>query len=427
MEEFDWNFSEKIEEEEDFKLTPSQQRAYDFFETWIEEVRNDQLKDEIDQTNNYVLRINGEAGTGKTYLMKHVINKLNDMNISVAPIAYTGKAASKLMQSTGCPSCTIHKLIYTYDLSTYEFFESSQDEQEAFDNNRVLSVLKCKCLIIDEYSMLTKEILTDLKKLDKILIFIGDLNQLPPIKEEVISDEEFNDLFDTNVPVLTLSDPVRQSEDSPILSLARDIKNGLTVLKPQSVQSVITLESVDISSIPKADIKAFGSEDTIIICYKNKTKHFINKRVRKSLGYNNLLNENDKIIIMKNNSDYGVYNGEMYKVLEIGQLKEEYGLKYTTIKINNDYEPYIKVWLNPLIDNNYFYQTTGINDEMKKEQYFKYKEFVHIAYAYAITCHKAQGSEWETVYVRYDDAWKDKKRWLYTAITRARKHLIIRI
>lgn len=409
-------------------LTQSQQRAFDFFKKWIEEVKYLNENDDDSPYKSRVLRINGEAGTGKTFLLKHIINELVLQRITVAPIAFTGKAASRLMESTGCPSCTIHRLIYQYDLSEHEFFESSQDEQDAFDNNKELAVLKCKCLIIDEYSMLTREIINDLKSMDKILIFVGDLNQLPPIGEDIISDEEFNDIFENDVPVLALSDPIRQSEDSPILSLARDVKNGLTVLKPQIIESIITGESLQIDASPKADIKLFGDENAVIITYKNKTKDTINKRVRKSLGYRNILEVNDKIVIMRNNKDYNVYNGEFFRVLEIDEIKEKYGFEFTTIRINNESNPYIRVWLNPLTTGSYFYQTTfGEDKDLKRDQYFFYKELIHISYAYAITCHKAQGSEWDTVYIRYDDAWKDKKRWLYTALTRAKQHAIVRI
>jgi exodeoxyribonuclease V len=426
MEDYFTFDEEKELAEEELELTPSQTVSLNSFKDWIRGLEQNGLKK--------AFRLNGEAGTGKTYLMKQFIKVLCEYHITVAPIAFTGKAASRLMESTKCPSCTIHKLIYDFSgMSEFQYFESSDDETKAFDETKVLrEVLNCKCLIIDEYSMLSKKMLQDLIDLNKILIFVGDLNQLSPIGEETITDEEFNAIFGYEVPTYYLTEPVRQGEYNPILTLARKVKNGLTSLGEYVSTDQRDTAKVIVSRDPKLDPKLFGRDECIIITHKNVTKNRLNNAVRKSLGHKDLIVPEDKIIIMKNDNDNRLYNGEMYRIVKVGDIRNELGFKYCNITIDRGtlersiYQTF-PIWLDPLETGNYSYKTTEELQKNKYEQFKMYKSLTQIAYGYAITCHKAQGSEWETVYIQLNDVTHDVKKWLYTALTRAKRDAIIKI
>jgi ATP-dependent exoDNAse (exonuclease V) alpha subunit len=419
MEELGFTFDEKEVGKEE--LTPSQKTSLERFKDWV-------------KGYGKIIRLNGEAGTGKTFIMKQFIKVLDTECITVATIAFTGRAASILYKSTGHPSCTIHKLIYDFTgMADYEYFESSEDEEKAFDEERQLNkVLKCKCLIIDEYSMLSKDMLKDLLELDKMLIFVGDLDQLPPIGEETISDEIFNEMVGYDVPILTLTEPVRQSEYNPILQVARKVRQGMVNLREYTTTSPYNPYQVIVSKDPKLNPKVFGLEENIIITNTNKLRGMLNRKVRKSLKFNGILDKDEKIIITKKNNDERLYNGEIYKVLEVGEIKQNLGFIYCTVTIDKsigDYERLQKfwVWLDPLENGSYRYVTDQDNPKDKAEQYRLYKSLTQIAYGYAITTYKAQGGQWEGVYYRMDDSWGDKKRSLYTAITRAKNSCIIKI
>lgn len=423
-------FDDRVEtEEEELTLdyTPSQLKAIEAFRAWVEK---------IDRDNDYKVsfRLNGEAGTGKTFLVKRFIKILKDNKYKVATIAFTGKAASKLQNATGCPSCTIHRLIYDFSsMSEIKYFESSVEESKAYDEYRALQqVIKADCIIIDEYSMLTRQILQDLIELNKILIFIGDLNQLAPIGENIISDEEFNNFYKKDVPTLELEEPVRQNIYNPILTLARKVKNGLLTLHEFDTDHEASHARVLVSRDPKIDPTIFNRDENIIITCTNKLRNELNSAVRKSLRYKNILEVGEKIIIMQNNKEYALFNGEMYRILEVGVPMTNYGFKYCPVTIDRgdedrEVKKNIYVWLNPLEDGEYKYITDREDQRDKYEQYKMFKSLTQIAYGYAITCHKAQGSEWDKVYIRYEDCRHNKQRWLYTALTRAKNCCIIKI
>lgn len=423
-------YDDRIEtEKEDLTLdfTPSQSKAILAFSDWVKK---------IDRDNDFqvAFRLNGEAGTGKTFLVKRFIKILKENKYKVATIAFTGKAASKLQNATGCPSCTIHRLIYDFSsMAEIKYFESSDEETKAYDEYRALQqVIRADCIIIDEYSMLSRQILQDLIKLNKILIFIGDLNQLAPIGEKIITDEEFNKLYKKEVPTLELEEPVRQNIYNPILTLARKVKKGLLTLKEFDTDHEASHARVLVSRDPKIDPSIFNRDENIIITCTNKLRNELNSAVRKSLRYKNLIEVGEKIIIMQNNKENALFNGEMYRVLEVGIPLINYGFKYCQVTIDRgdddkEIKQYIYVWLDPLEDGVYKYSTDREEQRDKYEQYKMFKSLTHIAYGYAITCHKAQGSEWDKVYIRYEDCKYDKQRWLYTALTRAKNCCIIKI
>jgi exodeoxyribonuclease V len=417
----------ELEETElNIRLTDSQEKALTAFSNWAKTLDKEEY--------GLAFRLNGEAGTGKTFLVKEFIKVLKENKLSVATVAFTGKASSRLQELTGVPSCTIHRLIYDFSsMSDIKYFESSEDESKAYDENRTLNqVISKECIIIDEYSMLSREIIKDMIDLGKILIFVGDLNQLAPIGEETITNDEFNDMFKNEIPTYELTDPLRQDIYNPILSLARKVKNGLLTLKEFDTDHELSMAKVRVSKDPKLDPILFSRDENIIITYTNRLKNQLNRAVRKSLKFKNLLEIDEKIIIMQNNKENALFNGEMYRILEVGEQQQHLGFKYCSITIDvGDTDRVVRqrinVWLNPLEDGIYRYQTTQEQQQDKYEQYKMFKSLTQIAYGYAITCHKAQGSEWETVYIRYDDCKYDKKRWLYTAITRAKSKCIIKI
>lgn len=417
-------YDEKISLEKNLNLlTTSQKKALETFKAFLERTRKPDNKEKC-----FIL--NGEAGTGKTWLLKYFALYLQNEGLSTSFISYTGKAASRLRESTGLPATTIHKLIYMFSIEA-EFFENSEEEKKAFEENKILNlVLKSKVLVIDEYSMLSEKLIRDLLKLDKLLIFAGDLNQLPPVKELMITQDKFSELVGYDVECTTLTEPVRQSLHNPILKFARLWKQYNMVLSPKNeVYNNLSLV-IDETKNLKLNPKDYLNTDHVMICYSNEDRHKLNTAVRSRAGFKDILVEGEKIIIMANHKQEKLWNGQMYKVSWVGQPKEQYGLKYCPINIEieeGDYlfQKHINVWLDPLITNKYEWELE--DGKYKKEKYSLLRSLVKISYGYAITCHKAQGSEWPTVYIHGSDYMQDRQRWYYTAITRAKNCCIIKV
>lgn len=420
----------------ELELTPSQTVAYEAFRTWLE---SNNPKKYGNETRIFLL--NGEAGTGKTFMLQQYIDLLKTVNIKTSLVAFTGKAASRMQELTGENACTIHRLIYEYNLTRDLFYDQDEEQKEFDENKSVKAAINSQALIIDEYSMLSTDMIKDLLSLNKMLIFSGDLNQLAPIKEEIVSHKKFCELANKeSIPCVVLTDPVRQSLDNPILSTARKIKAGLSNLgkyftfnpynESEYVKVIGSKEELEWS------IQLFAFPENIIICTTNEMCKDINTKVRRANKFKDLLNPGEKIIITRNNKDEKVYNGESYEVLEVKEPVTRCGIRYLPVVIDkntgskNTTQLRQLIWLSidRLLDPGWKWQVDrDLPEKDKYEQYGILKSLVYANYGYAITGHKAQGSEWESVYIIYKKSSYFGNRWLYTALTRAKKRCIIRI
>lgn len=422
--------------------TKSQQEALNSFKIWIKEVK-------LYGKGNFIL--DGYAGTGKTWLLREFMDILDENRLTSASISYTGKAATVMKEKTGRPSCTIHSLIYEWELTKDFFNNTAEEEKEFAESKAVTEVLKSKAIVIDEYSMLDEEMLNDILSLDKIIIWAGDMAQLPPIKEkadlkELIEGYGYAELVEIR----------RQSgKDNPILKLAEKIRNGTTNFIDFKEKDDLG-NSIMVGKEPNIRVRECADKNTIILCFKNTTRRGLNKRVRDAIGFiKELPMINEKMIVLKNNKPLRLYNGEIIKISTIEEVQTYLGLKYfdaTIFKQDEDYPRFIRVWADPFFNGGDYYfnqedyedsvlpkEATNkdeddflnfVEDKLKRlrrDRWNFFKKLVHLDFGYAITVHKAQGSQWERVIVLSNDYTKsDKHKWLYTAVTRAEKELIIR-
>jgi exodeoxyribonuclease V len=327
---------------------------------------------------NQILTLGGYAGTGKTTLISFLAQAWD--NVAVA--AYCGKAAH-VLRSKGVEATTIHSLIYVKFINR-------------FCKRRILPCVST--LIIDEASMIDHVTCADLRSFELPILFAGDHGQLEPIgtSAELMVN-----------PMLRLEKIHRQAMGHPILRLATAFREGRKVPFPwDDPKGMVRL--VDHREFGSF-VEGFVSADKQIICGYNKTRHQINRLVRQLMdSAKHLITPGEKLICLQNNKTWGLFNGQLVTVLDI--VRESRNT--VDLEVETDDGRYLVL---PCL-------RLQFGQDLMKD--FKSKEAVLMDYGYALTAHKAQGSEWESVLV-LEEIWKcDPRRWRYTVTTRARKHLV---
>ncbi len=428
-----------------YELTKGQEKAKDLIKEWFTEGKK----------KNPVFVLTGYAGTGKTFLLNAIIkDELRLRDSDIAFIAPTGKAASVLTQK-GTRATTIHQLIYT----PIDRKDKNKDDKnkKKVDFIRKSSIGNLKLIVIDEASMLSQKILEDVMSFHIPILLSGDKGQLPAIGAS-------SKLLDK--PDINLDEVVRQSLDSDIIKLSIKIRNKEKLPLGKFGDDVLVLNRKD---IPEESLKKIYLNCDQIICGRNKTRHAINSLVR---GYNGAISRypevGDKIICTSNNweetiskdNKFFLVNGTMGEVTETEMKSEK--LFISSLKFKPDF---LESETSDLLFDNHYYIDETYNYESQqrvaelsdgsfivKEVISKRKEIETDAqykarlskwlrernqtknevqlnrfeFAYAISCHKSQGSEFDTV-VLIDESYvfPEPERWLYTGITRAKKKLII--
>lgn len=344
----------------------------------------------------------GYAGTGKSTIVNEVIQQLEIK--SIAYCAFTGKAASVLASKGNNPASTVHSLIYE-PIVEPETKKVSFILKDQLDRNFNL-------IVLDECSMINDDLYQDLLSFDVPILILGDPGQLPPIS----GSSPFGE------PNYQLTEVHRQAGDSNILKAATYARqgNGVMVLSEDDYQ---VLQSNPFNnkkdSLINNLIENKSPEDFQIICGTNKMRLMINSICRKSFGFNSYLpSRGEKIICLKNNRDLGLFNGQMFTMVDHPFIDEsnieERFLGSINCQIQNDEGRLfnIPIDMRPFVNNSFKLDDNKTNP---------------FTYAYAITCHKSQGSQWDDVII-IDESYCFKElsdKWLYTAITRAAKKLWI--
>ena len=363
-----------------------------------------------------------KAGTGKSTLVNFIIAALNlNPNEEVCYIAYTGKAATVLKQK-GCPNATTaHKLLYySKQLPTGKFI------------HKPVTRLKdsYKIIVVDEISMLPLSMWQLLLAHKIHILALGDPGQLPPVEKD-----EDNHVLDN--PHIFLDEVMRQAQDSEIIRLSMHIRNNypLHTFKCDN-------KEVQIISPYDAHIGIYKWADQVL-CATNATRNAINTLMRQAYGFGPEPNENDKIISLSNHWDFmSDFDGWALTNGCIGNIDDKNFQTMYLPKYIYSY-PLNIMMTNMSIESDTF---TGIPIDYKclqtgeptlsakakyllsKNKTLDFEPPFEFAYAYAISCHKAQGSEWKNVFVieeRFPFFNEEHKRWLYTACTRASEKLII--
>jgi exodeoxyribonuclease-5 len=351
-------------------------------------------------TEKPYVSVGGYAGTGKTTVLKSIIEDLDKFDC--LPCAFTGKAALRMKQKGVSDAKTIHSLIYKYDKINNKFWRRP--------------TLEGDYILIDEASMVPRDLWDDLLDYNLPIVLVGDLGQLEPVGDDpkLMSKPNF-----------TLKTIHRQAETSGIISLATDTRIGRAEWDK-------TLHYKDCSVLENFDFDLMQEKD-IIICGFNKTRLRINDsmRVRKNFDTMRTINKNEQIIILSNNPALGIFNGQILTIKEVVKESNDGKLIYVvaTDGIEDFKLPlYAPQFGNPksLARDGKWVKTSGGRKRWAPTVKDS-KKFAFADYGYCITCHKSQGSEWDSVVV-IDEQWEKAwcpKRWRYTAVTRAAKELTI--
>ena len=434
----------------DFAPSNAQAAAIAEVRDWFE-TRTDQQQ---------VFRLFGYAGSGKSTVLKFA---LDDLGLSphrsakdgtcvpgVVTATFTGKAALVLNRK-GTPARTIHSLIYSVIESTEEEVAAAAvkvQEAEAaarrltgFDRTaaeagieamrQALSAMKhprfalnpqsdaadAKLIVLDEASMVGEEMARDLMSLSKPILVLGDPGQLPPIKGE--------GAFTRDAPDVMLTEIHRQATESAIIRLATMARMGEPIGFGTYDAFVAKLRKGDIT--PNQALR--GGQ---LICGLNATRLQLNNAMRAAAGFGGTYLPTgvaEKIICLKNQNDLGLING-MFLTLE--SIVDEGSLYFSAVVTNEDGQhvgPMNGKRRGRLRIYKGHFEDHVANDPKRHDRDWKDKRLLTEAtFGWAITAHKAQGSQWENVIVWDDGMGRtdlDRRRWLYTAITRAERGLVL--
>ena len=387
-----------------------------------QKVAFEQIVHWFNKSSNQYLTLGGYAGTGKTTLISHLRQYFSIepklKNLKIAFCCFTGKATNilkqKLVNAQALPhgdSCsTIHRLIY---------------EPIADDNGNILGWRKKSCIladliIIDEASMVDETIWNDLRSYNTKILAVGDHGQLPPI------EGNFNLMAS---PEIKLENIVRQAANNPIIRLSQVIREGSDIEFGEYEGKVFKLHRGD-SQTNALLHKQFSNfnEDYLVLCGFNKTRIGLNQKIRRILEFKNIEPEfGERVICLKNNYEKQIFNGMQGWIKTINKN----GNHWFDAEISLDGEDY------DYLDKISKYQFGKINSIRTYNIFCQLNIDTSVwrdmgdlfDWGYALTVHKAQGSEASKVFVfeerlpMYDEQmWR---RWRYTAITRSSDMLYI--
>lgn len=365
--------------------------------------------------------ISGYAGTGKSTLVKFIIDALDVDRDKVAYATYTGKAAEVLRKKGNPNAMTLHKLLY-----------DSIPRQGGGFIRIPKKMLEYKIIVVDEVSMVPKSMIDMLLNHKVYVIFLGDPFQLPQIDKK-----ETHTLLDK--PHIFLDQVMRQAAESEIIQLTMKIRNGEQIDFMNGKEVIIASKaSLVTGHLTWADI---------IICATNASRISLNNQMREILGYSGLPQNGERMICLRNYWENFSEDGSSSLVNGMtGIIKnpfESFRMAPRYVKMKNHKMDVIqgefisddgKTFNSVEMDKGMI--TTGEFSLDWRETYAlgqlknKIGDIVprEFTFGYAITCHKAQGSEWNKVLVIEETFPFDKKehaRWLYTACTRAAEKLVL--
>lgn len=373
-----------------------------------------------------VFRLFGYAGTGKTTIAKSLTHTVNGR---VAFAAFTGKAAS-VMKRKGCHGAsTIHQLIYTpldddeeKIASTRQSIMDSTDPIERTQLKRVLDELlkpkfglngnsggRFKLIVIDECSMVNEVIGNDLLRLKIPILVLGDPAQLPPV--------DGGGFFTDHVPDVLLDQIHRQAEGSGILQLATKVR-----MRKASMVDIGTFGDEESCVLSKATFEQYGNPlafDQVLVG-THKTRRIWNNKIRTLLGRSGFEPvPGDKLVCLRNDHNAKIMNGELWTCVECVGIDAD----TMTLTIENEDQPGKPKTVTAI--RHYF---QGRDEELK----LRPVAGARFDFGYALTVHKAQGSQWDSVLLineanafRRPESPDTPWRWLYTGITRAAKRLVV--
>lgn len=431
------------------------------------------------KNGDVIFMLKGYAGTGKTTLVRSLVKSLPVLQAKTVLLAPTGRAAKVLSGYTGQQAYTIHKKIYIKRQGS-EGNVAFQLQQNLHSN---------ALFIVDEASMVSGSggisqgglfgngsLLDDLMEYvfsgtNCKLILIGDTAQLPPVGMDIspaLDVDYLRAAYSFQVESYELTEVVRQGADSGILENATVLRSvlglddpGIPQFRLNHFQDIVRLEGSDLEDALNAAYSKYGAEETMIICRSNKRANIYNQQIRARIRWQeNELSAGDFMMVVKNNyfwlpdtSAAGfIANGDIVEVLRVGTIQEIYGFRFADVRVRlvdypNEAPLEVRLLLDTIMsespglsqdENKRLYEAVladyqDIADRrmrMKKLKEDPFFNALHVKFAYAITCHKAQGGQWPCVFVEQgyltdEMINREYVRWLYTAVTRATEKLYL--
>ena len=429
----------------------------------------------LSANENSALLLKGYAGTGKTSLVGALVKTMSGLKQKSVLLAPTGRAAKVLSNYAGQQAFTIHKKIYRQDA-----FSNDLSAFHPSDN-----LHKDTLFIVDEASMISNQgidshyfgsgrLLDDLVHYvysgeNCRLMLMGDTAQLPPVMqvESPALQADILKGYNLQVDEIQLTEVVRQDLNSGILynaTLLRDsLRNNRVEIYPKlTVKGFADIQMINGSELIEAISNAYskdGLDDTIVISRSNKRANIYNNGIRNQILYREEeLSTGDRLMIVKNNYFWTrnnkeidfIANGEIVQVLRVRNESHLYGFRFCDVTVrfqDYDMELDIKILLDTLqteapalpkeLNDKLFYtiledyqDISTKSGKMKKMKENPHYNVVQVKYAYAITCHKAQGGQWKNVfldicYMTEEMLGENFYWWLYTAMTRATDRLYL--
>ncbi len=458
-------FAVEITENLHFTPTASQEKAIQT------------LSEYLSMHNPYTIMVlSGYAGTGKTQLVAATVTTLIKYNIPFELLAPTGRAAKVLSAYTGQQASTIHRRIYN---------AGSQLIEEGGSYRLACHKRDGTVFIVDEASMISVqsgdytgfgsgELLSDL--LEYVhgadacrLIIVGDRGQLPPVHavhSHALDIEFLSSRYGLNVFEASLVDVVRQGAGSAILDLATYLRAlisiqplpelRLAIPKVDDLRSISSDELIDSLDRSYRDV---GIDECLVICYSNKRTLAYNRGIRAQvLSYEEELVRGERLMVARNNYSFAkrkdrsdfIANGEIIELMRTSKHYDLYGFRFVdaeVILLEQGEERKLRLIMDVLSSESAalsfdqrqelfdqvsldYEHISSITDRRKALRKDLFLNALEVKYAYALTCHKAQGGQWQHVYidlsilsyVPYDE---QLCRWLYTAVTRATERLFL--
>ena len=438
--------------------TAEQEQAIDVFSLFMS-----------DGDENVVMILRGSAGTGKTTLAGAIVRAMTTLKQKMILLAPTGRAAKVFSLNAGHPAYTIHRRIYR---------QKSAGDLSAFNLNSNLN--RDTLFIIDESSMIANLgygdsafgsgcLLDDLMQFvyngqNCRMVLVGDKAQLPPVGEDE-SPALMSDVirgYGMKVYECDLNQVLRQSEDSGILWNATRIRDAfdLPKIKFNGFPDIQMVPGDELIETLSTSYSRVGMDETMVITRSNKRANIYNQGIRNTvLDREEELCRGDQLMIVKNNYYWTeqskeipfIANGDIAVVQRVRNIHELYGFRFAEVTMQlpdyDNFELTATVILDSLTTESPAlsreqqeqlynavledYADVPLKaDRIKKLKSDKYYNALQIKYAYAVTCHKAQGGQWAHVYIDQgymtdDMLGPDYIHWLYTAFTRATEKLYL--
>lgn len=434
----------------------------------------------IDKLSGFILQgeagklflLKGYAGTGKTTVVSALVKTLNSLKMKTVLLAPTGRAAKVISSYSGFPAYTIHKKIYRQkSMSEFKF--------QLMDNMH-----KDTLFIVDEASMISDtgfeqdfgsgRLLDDL--IDYVyggegcsLLLLGDSAQLPPVMQENSPALELDKLrsYGLSITDFTLTQVVRQALESGILYNATQLRINMLenevhkfpVVEFENFNDIRKISGMELIDEIQQSYQKTGIEETIVVTRSNYRANIYNQGIRsRVLMKEEELVNGDLLMVTKNNYFWSkpydeidfIANGDIVEVVRIRKQREMYGFRFADLTLRSldyNWEIDARIWLDSLQSespkatrdlNEKLFQTvaedyaeyTQKRTRIKKIYENEFFNALQVKFAYAVTCHKAQGGQWKKVYVDVgqvpqEQIDKNYYRWFYTALTRASEQVVL--